>query len=72
MTITKDMKIEEVIKEYPDCAIIFLEQGLHCVGCPAASFETIEQGCKVHGFDDEEVGQLLDELNSFVSSIDKA
>ena len=72
MVVTKDMKIDEVLKEYPDCAIIFLEYGLHCVGCPVSSFETIEQGCNVHGFSEEDIGELLDELNSFVKSIDKA
>ena len=69
MKITKDTLIGEVIGKYPDSAIIFLEHGLHCVGCHASPFETIEEGCIVHGFGEKEINSLLNDLNDFVEKL---
>ena len=66
--VTKDMVIADVLKKYPDVAVIMLEHGLHCVGCHANVFDTIEAGCKVHGLDDETVDSLVSEINKFISS----
>ena len=37
--------------------------GLHCVGCSASTFETIEQGMTGHGMTQKEVNSLVNELN---------
>ncbi|MEM3154956.1 MAG: iron-sulfur cluster assembly accessory protein [Candidatus Woesearchaeota archaeon] len=66
--VTKDMVIADVLKKYPDVAVIMLEHGLHCVGCHANVFDTIEAGCKVHGLDDATVDSLVAEINRFVSA----
>ena len=60
MKITKNMKISEIIKNYPKSILIFMKYGLSCVGCPLAMNETLEEGAKVHGID---VNDLLKELN---------
>lgn len=72
MSITKDMPIGDVIKEYPDAAPIMLSYGLHCVGCHVSSWETIEQGCQGHGMPDAIVDELVEELNMFVEEQKKA
>ncbi len=61
--ITKGMTFKEVIDKYPKTIDVFLEEGLHCVGCPIAGQETIEQGCKVHGIDAE---KLIKKLNKVI------
>ena len=61
--ITKQMKIEEVLKKYPDTLRMFSKHGFHCVGCVAASFESIEQGAMAHGID---VEKLIKDLNKAV------
>ncbi|MBQ6947116.1 MAG: DUF1858 domain-containing protein [Clostridia bacterium] len=63
--ITKDTIIAEVLDNYPDCAPFFLEIGMHCLGCPSARGETIEQACAVHG---EDVDALLEKLNDFIGA----
>lgn len=63
MKITKNMKLGEVISKYPKTIEVFLKNGLHCVGCHVASFETIEQGAKAHGMTDKNIEELLKELN---------
>lgn len=42
------MTIAEVIRKYPKAAFVFIEYGLHCVGCPVAQNETIEEAAKLH------------------------
>jgi len=65
--VTKDMVIGDVLKKYPDVAVIMLEHGLHCVGCHANVFDTIEAGCRVHGLDDEVIETLVSDINKFIA-----
>jgi hybrid cluster-associated redox disulfide protein len=64
--ITKDTGFSEVLEKYPKTATVMLKHGLHCIGCHAASFETIEQGCIAHGMKDEDIKKLLKEMNDVV------
>lgn len=61
--ITKDSIIGDVLDMYPDTAEFFFEIGMHCLGCPAARGETIEQACAVHGTDAE---ALIAKINAAV------
>ncbi len=65
MTISKDTVIGTILDEAPDTAPFFLEMGMHCLGCPASRGETVEQACRVHGVDADE---LVEKINSFLSS----
>ncbi len=58
--ITKDMTIAQVIEEKENCAPVFMEFGMHCLGCAIAHGETVEQAAEVHGID---LGALIDALN---------
>ena len=58
--ITKDMIISEILEINPELADILLESGMHCITCPAAIGETLEEACMVHGID---VDEVLAELN---------
>lgn len=59
MTITKNIKIGELLEIAPEKADILLAAGMHCLGCPASRAETLEEACEVHGIDvDELVAQL--------------
>ena len=49
--VTKDTIILDVLTIAPQSANLFLEIGMHCLGCPSASGESIEQACMVHGAD---------------------
>ena len=60
MEITKDMTIGEVLRVKPEAAEVLFSIGMHCLGCPAAQSETIEEAAMVHGIDLE---QLLADLN---------
>ena len=58
--ISKDMTIGEILDKYPEKAEILMDAGMHCIGCIAASGETLEQACEVHEID---VDDLVEELN---------
>ena len=60
MEITKDMIIGDILDADSTTAPYFLEMGMHCLGCPSARGESIEQACMVHGVDPEE---LIEKLN---------
>ena len=60
MKFDKDTRIGEILEKAPEKAEILMEIGMHCLGCPAALVETLEEACMVHGIDVEEV---LKELN---------
>lgn len=59
--ITKEMSISEVLKLDMGAAPVFLEYGMHCIGCPMASAESIEQACAGHGIDADELVKKLNE-----------
>ena len=61
MKIEKTTKIGELIEKAPEKADILLEAGMHCLGCPSAQAETLEEACMVHGIDVEE---LLAKINA--------
>ncbi|MBQ3069877.1 MAG: DUF1858 domain-containing protein [Clostridia bacterium] len=64
MTITKESIIGDVLDMDRATAPYFLEMGMHCLGCPSARGETIEQACMVHGVDPDE---LVAKLNAHFS-----
>ncbi len=51
MEITKTTIIGDILDMVPATAPYFLEMGMHCLGCPSARGETLEQACMVHGVD---------------------
>ena len=65
MTATKDMSIADVLKMDRGTASILMEHGMHCLGCPHATAESLEDAGMVHGID---VDALVDNLNAFLAS----
>lgn len=61
ITITKDTIIGDILDVDFGCAPLFLEMGMHCLGCPSARGETIEEACAVHGNDPEVLVKKLRE-----------
>ena len=64
ITVTKDMLIGEILDIDINIAQFFLEIGMHCLGCPAARGESLEEACMVHDTDPDE---LIDKINDYLS-----
>ena len=61
--ISKDITFSELLNKYPETANTLFESGLHCIGCGGAMYETIEQGCQMHGFSKKQIDDLIKKLN---------
>ena len=60
-SVTKDTIIGDILDLDQSTAPFFLEMGMHCLGCPSARRETLEQACAVHGVDPDELVQKINE-----------
>lgn len=58
--ITKEMTIAEALRKNPKTAHVFLKHGMQCLGCAAATGESIAQAAAGHGINLE---TLIKELN---------
>ena len=63
--ITKDAIIGDVLDMYPQVAPFFFEMGMHCLGCPSARGEIIEQACMVHSADCD---ALIEKINNAIGA----
>jgi len=60
MNITKDMTIAEILKHQPNAAMILMQFGMGCIGCPSSQAETLEEAALVH---DMSADAILEKLN---------
>ncbi len=61
--INKDMTIGQVLRLYPQTVPVFLDLGMHCLGCPSSTMESIEGAARTHGKD---VDDLVKQLNKVI------
>ena len=61
VTITKEMTIGEVLNVDRKTAPIFLNYGMHCLGCPVSTGESIQDAAAVHGVDADALVKALNE-----------
>ena len=45
------MTIGEILRTAPEVAPLLMEAGMHCLGCPSAQAESLEEAAMVHGID---------------------
>ena len=64
--ITKEMTVGQVLRLYPQTVQIFLELGMHCLGCPSSTMESIEGAALTHG---RNVNELVAQLNQAVEKV---
>lgn len=65
MKVTKESIIGDVLDFAPETAQFFFEIGMHCLGCPSARGESIEDACAVHGTDAD---ALVAKINAFLEA----
>ena len=65
MEITKQTTMGDMIEYDRGIAVILMEAGLHCVGCPASIGESLEEACQVHGLDSDKV---LKDIQDYLAS----
>ena len=67
--ITKDILILDLTEKFPKLGDVLVnEYNFHCVGCMAASMETLEEGALVHGMTEKEIEKMVADLNERIKA----
>ena len=69
-SISKDMTINEIVAVDRRIGMILMQNGMHCFGCGAAQYESLEEACVVHGFA-EKCDDLVAGINNFLERIEQ-
>lgn len=67
--IHRHMPILEIVTLIPRAKSVLAEYGLHCFSCFGSETENLAEGCRVHGFSDEEISELVDDLNQMLNDL---
>ncbi len=59
--VSKDMIIYDILKIDAELAPVLMSAGMHCIGCPSAQGESLEEAAMVHGLDADELVGVLNE-----------
>ena len=65
MEITKGTTMGEMLAYDEKIAYILMQEGMHCIGCPSAQAESLEEAALVHGLDPD---VLVARLNNFLGA----
>ena len=65
MRINKNTTSGALLEAIPEAAGILPNMGMHCIGCPSARMETLEQAAEVHGMDADD---LIEDLKGFLGA----
>ncbi|RLJ08053.1 MAG: disulfide oxidoreductase [Candidatus Aenigmatarchaeota archaeon] len=60
--ITRKTRIGELIGN-PEAVELLAEYGFHCLGCPVAAGETIEDAGRAHGLEEKQIDELVRQMN---------
>ena len=63
--ISKEMIIGDILDEAPDMGAVLMAAGMHCIGCPSAQMESVEEAAYFHVI---EPYLLVTRVNAFVES----
>lgn len=61
--VDKSMIIGDILRVDATIAPILMAAGMHCIGCPSAQGESLEQAAMVHGLDSD---QLVNSINEYL------
>lgn len=62
--VSKDMIIADMLQIDAGIAAILMASGMHCVGCPSAQGESLEEAAMVHGLN---VDEMVTDVNNYLA-----
>ena len=65
VNITKEMTMGELLSIDRGVAVVLMNAGMHCIGCPSSIGESLEEACMVHGI---EVDEFLKNINEYFAN----
>ncbi len=64
--ITKDILIEELVREFPESVRFLMEKGIKCLACGEPIWGTLAEAAQERGFSEQEIDALVKELNGLI------
>ncbi len=66
-TITREIEIEDLVRELPESVGYLMEKGIRCLRCGEPIWGTLESASKEKGFDENEIKKFIAELNALLA-----
>ena len=66
--ISRSSTIGSIVSDHPEAIETLLGFGVHCVGCHVAHWESLEDGLRSHGFEEEAIDNAVEALNKVIAS----
>jgi len=66
MAVSKDIAIEELVKNYPRSVGFLMEKGIKCFVCGEPLWGTLESSAREKGMSDRQIDRIVDELNELL------
>lgn len=65
--VTKEIEIEDLVKQIPEAVVYLMENGIRCLRCGEPIWGTLENAAKEKGFSDTEISKFVTDLNNISS-----
>lgn len=49
--LTTELPVDDVMRRWPTTIRVFIDFNMNCVGCPIATFHSVEEACHEHSLD---------------------
>ncbi|MCK9426357.1 MAG: DUF1858 domain-containing protein [Ignavibacteriaceae bacterium] len=64
MIITKEIFIEDLVRELPDAVEYLMKHGIRCLRCGEPAWGTLEAAAKEKGFQPKQITVFINDLNA--------
>lgn len=69
ISLDPDITIQDLVAKHPQLVDVLIEEyGFHCVTCFLSEFETLREGAKVHGIEENDFDELMERLDSVIQN----
>jgi len=68
MKITKDIEIEDLVRELPEAVRYLREEGIRCLRCGEPIWGSLEDAAKEKGYSNDEISRFVNELNDLTNN----
>jgi len=65
--ITKNIFIEDLIRDYPASVDYLMKKGIRCIVCGEPIWGTLEEAAKEKGFNEDDINNFVDELKKLIN-----
>lgn len=68
MLITKNIEIEDLVRNFPFSVKYLMEHGIRCIACGEPIWGTLEEAAIEKGFNQQQIMVFVDEMNQINNS----